>query len=123
MLVCAGVWDCNIPEMTFRFQEEPVTSAKAPVPNTAPAPANPVVWVTALVAAVVSAVLIVRIPPLAHPWPQGYDPLGHWWLSALVAALPVVVLLGSLAVSYTHLQVIGTRNVLFQVPSFRKSYR
>jgi lactate permease len=83
--------------MTFRFQEEPVTSAKAPVPNTAPAPANPVVWVTALVAAVVSAVLIVRIPPLAHPWPQGYDPLGHWWLSALVAALPVVVLLGSLA--------------------------
>jgi len=27
-----------------------------------------------------------------------YDPLGHWWLSTLVAALPVVVLLGALAV-------------------------
>jgi lactate permease len=26
-----------------------------------------------------------------------YDPLGHWWLSTLVAALPVVVLLGLLA--------------------------
>jgi lactate permease len=74
-----------------------VTSAKAPVPNTAPTPANPVVWVAALVAAVVAVVLIVRIPPLAQPWPQGYDPLGHWWLSALVAALPVVVLLGTLA--------------------------
>jgi lactate permease len=56
-----------------------------------------VVWLTALVAAVVATVLILRIPPLAHPWPQGYDPLGHWWLSALVAALPVAVLLGSLA--------------------------
>jgi lactate permease len=74
-----------------------VTSANAPVPNSAPTSANPVVWVAALVAAVVAVVLILRIPPLAHPWPQGYDPLGHWWLSALVAALPVVVLLGTLA--------------------------
>jgi lactate permease len=74
-----------------------VTSAKAVIPNTAPTPANPVVWLTALIAAIVAVVLIVRIPPLPHPWPQGYDPLGHWWLSALVAALPVVVLLGTLA--------------------------
>src|SRR5256714_2353418 len=34
----------------------------------------------------------------AVTWTQGYDPLGHWWLSTLVAALPVVVLLGALAV-------------------------
>lgn len=32
------------------------------------------------------------------PWTQTYDPLGHWWLSTLVAALPVVVLLGALAI-------------------------
>jgi lactate permease len=31
-------------------------------------------------------------------WTQGYDPLGHWWLSTLVAALPVVVLLTALAI-------------------------
>src|SRR5918912_1145979 len=30
-------------------------------------------------------------------WTQVYDPLGHWWLSALVAALPVIVLLSLLA--------------------------
>jgi len=30
-------------------------------------------------------------------WTQVYDPLGHWWLSTLVAALPVIVLLGALA--------------------------
>lgn len=26
------------------------------------------------------------------PWTQVYDPFGHWWLSALVAALPIIVL-------------------------------
>jgi lactate permease len=31
-------------------------------------------------------------------WTQVYDPLGHWWLSTLVAAIPVIVLLGALAV-------------------------
>src|SRR5437899_12083132 len=25
-------------------------------------------------------------------WTQVYDPLGHWWLSALVAAIPIIVL-------------------------------
>ena len=30
-------------------------------------------------------------------WTQLYDPLGHWWLSTLLAALPIVVLLGLLA--------------------------
>jgi len=33
----------------------------------------------------------------AKPWPQVYDPLGHWWLSTVCAALPVLVLLGTLA--------------------------
>src|ERR1043166_6524462 len=32
------------------------------------------------------------------PWSLVYDPLGHVWLSTLFAALPVVVLLGALAV-------------------------
>jgi lactate permease len=30
-------------------------------------------------------------------WTQVYDPLGHWWLSTLVAALPMLVLFGLLA--------------------------
>src|SRR5437660_10429288 len=33
----------------------------------------------------------------AVTWTQVYDPLGHWWLSTLVAALPIIVLLGLLA--------------------------
>jgi len=30
-------------------------------------------------------------------WNQNYDPLGPWWLSTLIAALPIIVLLGLLA--------------------------
>jgi len=30
-------------------------------------------------------------------WTQAYDPLGHWWLSTIIAAVPVLVLLGALA--------------------------
>jgi lactate permease len=30
-------------------------------------------------------------------WNQIYDPLGHWWLSTLVAGLPIIVLFGLLA--------------------------
>ncbi len=30
-------------------------------------------------------------------WTQAYDPLGHWWLSTLIAALPIIVLFGLLA--------------------------
>jgi lactate permease len=30
-------------------------------------------------------------------WMQNYDPTGHWWLSTLIAALPIIVLLGLLA--------------------------
>jgi len=30
-------------------------------------------------------------------WTQIYDPLGHWWLSTLVAGLPILVLFGLLA--------------------------
>jgi len=30
-------------------------------------------------------------------WTQVYDPTGHWWLSTLIAALPIIVLLGLLA--------------------------
>lgn len=33
-----------------------------------------------------------------QPWKQGYDPFGHWWLSTIFAALPVIVLLGTLAI-------------------------
>jgi lactate permease len=52
----------------------------------------------ALILAIVAilAVVILKLPALGAPWAQNYDPTGHWWLSTLIATLPVVVLLGTL---------------------------
>ena len=53
-----------------------------------------------LIGLVVAAIVVLAWsgPPPTKPWAQGYDPFGHWWLSTLFAALPVVVLLGTLAI-------------------------
>jgi len=48
-------------------------------------------------AAILIAYKIVQSSPQTSPWAQGYDPTGRWWFSTICAALPVVVLLGSLA--------------------------
>src|SRR5271165_7057354 len=53
-----------------------------------------------VVAAAVVAVVILKMRPVPAPWQQNYDPIGHWLLSTLVAALPVVVLLGTLALGH-----------------------
>jgi lactate permease len=74
-----------------------LTSTTAPATQTSPTSANPLAWIVALMATIIAAVLIWRIPPPSRPWPQNYDPTGRWWLSALLAALPVIALLGSLA--------------------------
>jgi len=43
------------------------------------------------------------------PWPQNYDPLGNAFLSTLVAAIPVVLLLGAVALFHVriHLAAFG----------------
>ncbi|MDR3404584.1 MAG: L-lactate permease [Chthoniobacter sp.] len=43
------------------------------------------------------------------PWPQNYDPLGNAFLSTLVAATPVVLLLGAVALFHVriHLAALG----------------
>ncbi len=71
-------------------------TAQAP-PRHSPSSVSATIWIIASLAAVVAAWLIWRIPAPGQPWPQVYDPTGQWWLSTLVAALPVVVLLGTLA--------------------------
>src|SRR5213082_932964 len=40
---------------------------------------------------------LVRLGGFPLTWTQVYDPTGHWWLSTIVASLPVIVLLGALA--------------------------
>jgi lactate permease len=71
-------------------------AAKVPQPPKQ-SPASIVIGIIAFVAVIVGAVALLKTTH-AQDWQQGYDPLGHWWLSTLCAALPIVVLLGSLAV-------------------------
>jgi lactate permease len=73
------------------------STAKSPN-KTAPPKANYLALFVLTVVAVIVAVVILRIPPLPGTWAQSYDPTGHWWLSTILASLPVIVLLGTLAV-------------------------
>ncbi|MGB7548608.1 MAG: L-lactate permease, partial [Terracidiphilus sp.] len=51
-----------------------------------------------VIAAVIGAIYLLTTNPRAGLWEQGYDPDGRWWLSTLFAALPVAVLLGTMAI-------------------------
>ena len=73
------------------------SKTSASEPSKAPPPAKPLISLIFVIIAAVVATIILKIPALGAPWSQQYDPLGHWLISTLVAALPVVVLLGSLA--------------------------
>jgi lactate permease len=59
------------------------------------------VWLSGFSMSIVAAAIVILAwvgASPTNPWAQGYDPFGRWWLSAVCAALPVIVLLGSLAV-------------------------
>ena len=73
------------------------STAKSPN-KTAPPKANYLALFLLTVVAVIVAVVILRIPPLPGTWAQNYDPTGHWLLSTILASLPVIVLLGTLAI-------------------------
>src|SRR3974390_223515 len=50
-----------------------------------------------ILAIIIAAVVILKLPELSSGWQQQYDPTGHWWLSTIIASLPVIVFLGALA--------------------------
>jgi lactate permease len=79
--------------MTTELAAKPAPAKVAPPPQKG----FPVAGVI-VAAAIIIAIIVGRLPAATQPWQQGYDPTGHWWLSTIIAALPVLVLLGSLAV-------------------------
>lgn len=60
--------------------------------------APPAVLLAVVAAMALGATYLLATNPTKGHWEQGYDPLGHWWLSSLLAALPIVVLLGAMAI-------------------------
>ena len=58
------------------------------------------VWTLSVgtVALILGAIYLFKTNTSAAVWEQGYNPLGRWWLSTIVAGLPIVVLLGAMAI-------------------------
>jgi lactate permease len=56
------------------------------------------VMIVGIVAIATGSIYLLETNPHAGTWMQGYDPTGHWWLSTIIAALPVAVLLGTMAI-------------------------
>jgi lactate permease len=61
---------------------------------------------------VLGAFYLFKTNPATGRWAQGYDPTGHWWLSTIFAALPVIVLLGAMAVFRLKAHVAAVAGLL-----------
>ena len=49
-------------------------------------------------ALVLATVYLLETNTGVAKWAQIYDPTGRWWLSTIIAGLPVILLLGAMAV-------------------------
>src|SRR3954451_10053962 len=72
-------------------------AAVPPLEPKAKASGSPIAVLIVVILTAIAAWAILRIPAFQNPWEQGYDPMGRWWLSTIVASLPIIVLLGTLA--------------------------
>ena len=85
------------------------TSTSTQTPSTSSRSAESAGWlgIVLTLVAIIVAIVILRLPELSG-WQQQYDPTGHWWLSTIIASLPVIVLLGALAFGHVkaHLSLI-----------------
>src|ERR1035438_8216940 len=58
------------------------------------------------------AIYLFRTNPVAGTWVQSYDPTGHWWLSTILAALPLIVLLATMAILHMKAHVAAVVGLL-----------
>ena len=77
----------------------------SPASNTAPASPRKsaakfpfVLKAAGVLILILGAIYLFKTNPASGKWAQVYDPTGHWWLSTLLAAMPVVMLLGAMAI-------------------------
>ena len=89
-----------------------------------PAPSL-VLFAVSIVAVVAGLVYLLKTNPTTGAWAQTYDPTGHWQVSTLVASLPLIVLLGAMAIFRikAHLAAVaglstalGIAIVIYQMP-------
>jgi lactate permease len=78
---------------------ESTSSSTATKPKSASKPpsSSSVLFSAIVVLIGLAAIFLLKTNPLTGIWPQGYDPVGRWYISTSLAALPIVVLLGAIA--------------------------
>jgi lactate permease len=54
--------------------------------------------VVGAVVLLIGVIFLLKTNPASGHWAQGYDPVGPWWMSTLLASLPIFVLLGAMAI-------------------------
>ena len=73
----------------------PATEVKTPAKSTS---ASSILFFSVVAVLGVAAIFLLKTNPLSGLWQQGYNPIGPWYVSTMFAALPIVVLLGAIAV-------------------------
>src|ERR1035441_526807 len=88
------------------------TSPSAPAPAAKSGPATSFAFIAALILVIAAAIYLFKTNPATGLWPQGYDPVGRWWFSTMFAALPIIVLLGAMAVLRLKAHVAAVAGLL-----------
>jgi lactate permease len=88
------------------------TSPSAPGPAAKSGPATSFAFIAALILVVAAAIYLFKTNPATGLWSQGYDPMGRWWFSTMFAALPIIVLLGAMAVLRLKAHVAAVAGLL-----------
>jgi lactate permease len=65
-----------------------------------------------VVVVLLGLIYLFKTNPSAGRWAQGYDPTGLWWLSTGIAALPILVLLGAMAILRVKAHVAALSGLL-----------
>jgi lactate permease len=91
-----------------RSSESTPAQGKAGKPSTA----SSIVFLAILVLVAAATVYLFKTNPASGTWAQGYDPMGRWWLSTMFASLPIIVLLGAMAVLRLKAHVAAVSGLL-----------
>jgi lactate permease len=76
----------------------PSSSTARPAPPKKPSAASLILFSAATLAVLIAIAWLLATNQQGAKWAQGYNPTGTWQFSTAIAALPILVLLGALAV-------------------------
>ena len=74
------------------------TAGKPPKAGNSSSLASSVILFGGIAVAALASIYLLETNPTTGTWQQGYDPMGNWWVSTALAGLPILVLLGAMAI-------------------------